>query len=66
MITVWTGLGGFVGQWENLVKYAQVDNTALGSKSQMNPKIPVWEPFNKSLFRMLSLQPQTRPGCHLK
>lgn len=66
MLTMRTGLGGFVGQCENLVKYAHADNKSLGSINQMNAKMPVLDPLNKSLFRMLTLQPQTRPGCHLK
>lgn len=28
--------------------------------------MPVWGPLNSPLFRMLILQPQTGPECHLK
>lgn len=66
MLTMGTALGGFVGQRENLGKYAQIDNRSVGSINQMKAKIPVLDPLNKSLLRMLTLEPQTRPGCPLK
>lgn len=66
MLTMGTALGGCVCQRENLGKHARIDNRSVGGVTQTKAKIPVLDPFNKSLLRMLTLEPQTRPGCPLE